>query len=172
MTEGLEIRLAEQITDEEREALFGWGENIFGIEDGFYRWRPKDWHFIVEEGGRAVGHVGVVRHTVEVAGAPVEVGGIGAVVTVPEVRGKGYAQAGMRRAAEFMCGELGVEAGLLFCRDPLVPFYARLGWQLVGDPVEVEQPSGKIVMPLNVMVLPCAGRSWPAGAVSLNSLPW
>ena len=172
MTTPFAIRIAGQLTEDEFQTLFKWGENIFGIEDGLFQWRPKDVHLLAETGGRVVAHVGLLRHSVEVAGRGVEVGGVGAVVTVPEAQGRGYAQAGMRRAAEFMCGEMGVEAGLLFCRDPLVPFYARLGWQLLADPVEVEQPQGKILMPLNVMVLPCEGRSWPAGAVRLNSLPW
>ncbi|MDQ3806018.1 MAG: hypothetical protein M3416_19580, partial [Acidobacteriota bacterium] len=83
-----------------------------------------------------------------------------------------HAQRGMRHAAEFMRHEWGVEFGLLFCRDALVPFYERLGWQLVNEPVEVEQESGPVVSTLNVMVLPCDGRDWPAGPVSLNSLPW
>ena len=28
-----EIRLVKDLTDEERKRLFGWGENIFGVED-------------------------------------------------------------------------------------------------------------------------------------------
>jgi hypothetical protein len=67
---------------------------------------------------------------------------------------------------------MGVEFGLLFCLDRLKPFYARQGWQLLHETVEFDQPSGKIVSPLNVMVLPCTGQTWPAGAVDLCSLPW
>jgi GNAT superfamily N-acetyltransferase len=168
----VEIRLSENLTDEERRALFEWGEHIFGVEDLQYRWRPKDLHFVTEEDGRPVGHVGLLKHEVSVAGRPVTVAGVGAVVTVPEAQGRGHAQRGMRHAAEFMRHEWGVEFGLLFCRDALVPFYGRLGWQLVNEPVEVEQDSGPVVSTLNVMVLPCDGRDWPAGPVSLNSPPW
>lgn len=168
----VEIRLSENLTDEERHTLFEWGEHIWGVEDLRYRWRPKDWHFVLEEDGRVVGHVGLVRHTVEAGGRPVEVAGIGGVVTVPEAQGRGHAQRGMRHAAEFMCREWGVEAGVLFCRDALRPFYERLGWQFVPDPVELEQETGPVVCSLNVMVLPCGGRAWPAGRVELKSFPW
>src|ERR1044071_6105818 len=34
---GVEIRFAEALTAEERETLFFWGENIFGVEDAQYR---------------------------------------------------------------------------------------------------------------------------------------
>ena len=166
------IRLVTELTDEERQRLFGWGENIFGIEDGKYAWRPKDLHFIMDVDGLAVSHVGLVDHTVNVAGQPVRVGGIGAVVTAGEMHGRGYAQKTLRYAERYMCEELNVDFGLLFCLDRLKPFYERQGWQLLSEPVEFDQPSGKMVSPINVMVLPCKGQAWPAGAVDLNSLPW
>lgn len=168
----VEIRLSETLSEEEWRTLFAWGENIFGSEDLQYRWRPKEVHFVLEEGGRALSHVGLLRHTVDAGGEPVRVAGLGGVVTVPEAQGRGLAQRGMRHAAEFMCQEWGVEFGLLFCRDALLPFYERLGWRRVEDSVEIEQPDGPVVSAMNVMVLPCGGREWPAGPVALNSLPW
>jgi hypothetical protein len=167
-----EIRLADALTEEERQALFFWGKDIFGIEDADYRWRPKDYHLITEEGGRPVSHVGLIRTTVAAGGLDITVGGVGGVVTVPEAQGRRYVHAAMRRAAEFMCGELGVEFGMLFCLPRLAPFYARQGWQMVEDEVEIEQPSGKVVWPYHVMVLPCGGRRWPAGRVEVGGLPW
>lgn len=168
----VEIRVSEALTNEEWRTLFGWGENIFGAEDLQYRWRPKDLHLLLAEDGRLVGHVGLLRHTVSVGGRPVTVAGVGGVVTVPEAQGRGHAQRGMRHAAEFFCREWGVEFGLLFCRDALVAFYQRLGWQLVEGPVEIEQPGGPVESSMNVMVLPCDGRAWPAGEVRLQSFPW
>ena len=166
------IRLVHELTDDERQRLFGWGENIFGIEDGKYTWRPKDLHFIMDVDGLAVSHVGLVDHIVNVAGQQVRVGGIGAVVTAGEMHGRGYAQKTLRYAEKYMCEELNVDFGLLFCLDRLKPFYARQGWQLLHEPVEFDQPSGKMISPINVMVLPCKGQVWPAGAVDLGSLPW
>lgn len=168
----VEIRVSEALTDEERRTLFGWGENIFGAEDLQYRWRPKELHFFLEEDGRLSSHVGLLRHAVSVGGRAVTVAGVGGVVTVPEAQGRGHAQRGMRHVAEFFCREWGVESGLLFCRDALVPFYRRLGWQVVEDPVEIEQADGPVVSAINVMVLPCDGREWPGGRVRLESFPW
>ncbi|HEX8558990.1 MAG TPA: GNAT family N-acetyltransferase [Pyrinomonadaceae bacterium] len=167
-----EIRYSEALTDEERAALYGWGENIFGIEDAAYRWRPKDFHFITEEGGRPLSHVGLVRTTVRVGGREVTVGGLGGVVTRPEAQGRRLVHAAMLRAAEFMCAELGVEFGMLFCLPRLAPFYERQGWRLVADEVEIEQPDGPLVWPYHVMVRPCGQRDWPAGRIEVGGLPW
>lgn len=167
-----EIRLVKALTDEERKRLFGWGENIFGVEDANYRWRPKDLHFILDVDNVPASHVGLIDHTVKVDGQPVRVGGIGAVVTAGELHGRGYAQKTLRYAERFLCEELKVEFGLLFCLDRLKPFYERQGWKLVQDIIEFDQPSGKVHSPFNVMVLPCGDRVWPAGAVDIGSFPW
>jgi GNAT superfamily N-acetyltransferase len=168
----VEIRVSEKLSEEERRTLFGWGENIFGAEDLRYRWRPKDVHLVLEEGGRVVSHIGLLRHAVSAGGRTVEVAGVGGVVTVPEAQGRGHAQRGMRHAAEFFCREWGVEFGLLFCGDALVAFYERLGWQPVPEPVVIEQPDGPVESAFHVLVLPCDGRAWPAGEVRLESFPW
>ena len=167
-----EIRLARELTDEERQRLFGWGENIFGIDDHKYQWRPKDLHFILDVDGKPASHVGVLEQVIKVEGQPVKVGGIGAVVTAGELHGRGYAQKTLRYAEAYMREELKVEFGLLFCLDRLKPFYERQGWQLLHDPVEFDQSSGKMISPMNVMVLPCGDRLWPAGAIDLCSFPW
>jgi len=166
------IRVVKDLNEEERQRLFGWGENIFGIEDHKYTWRPKELHFILDVDGIPASHVGLIDHFVNVSGQSVRVGGIGGVVTAGEMHGRGHAQKTLRYAESFMCEELKVDFGLLFCLDRLMPFYARQRWQLLEDPVEFDQPSGKILSPLHVMVLPCKGQTWPAGTVDLCSLPW
>lgn len=152
--------------------LFGWGEDIFGVEDKLYRWRPKDYHFVTEEDGRPLSHVGVLKTAVKAGGREVTVGGVGAVVTRPEAVGRRFVHEAMRRAALFMCEELRVEAGMLFCLERLAPFYARQGWRLVEDEAEFDQPAGRIVSPYRVMVLPCGGYEWPAGRVEVGGFPW
>ena len=168
----VEIRYAESLTPEEWQALFGWGENIFGIEDADYSWRPKDYHFITEEDGRALSHVGVLKTTVRAGSRVVTVGGVGGVATRPEAQGRRFVHAAMRQAADFIRHELGAEFGMLFCLPRLAPFYARQGWQMVEGEVVIEQPAGPVVWPYHVMVLPCGGRAWPAGPVEIGGLPW
>lgn len=170
---GVEIRLADRLGDEERRALFEWGEDLFGLGTLKIRWRPKELHFVVESAGRAVSHVGVLRHTIAVGERRVTVGGVGGVITRGDAQGSGYASLALERAATFMRDELDVEFGFLFCRDPLVPFYERHGWHLIDAPVTVSQDEDPpLVMPLNSMVLPFARRQWPQGPVNLESLPW
>ena len=167
-----EIRFADRLSDDEHKTLFEWAENVFGDDDAKYRWRPKDYHFITEEDGRVVSHVGVLKDTVRAGGQDVTVGGVGGVVTIPEAQGRHLVHAAMLRAAEFMCAELGVEFGMLFCLQRLVPFYSRQGWQLVEETVEFEQPAGKVVSPFRVMILPCRASVWPAGKVEVGGFPW
>jgi Acetyltransferase (GNAT) domain len=167
-----EIRVVNELTDEDRQRLFGWGENIFGLEDGKYTWRPKDLHVILYVDEQAASHVGLVEHSVSVAGQSVRVAGVGGVATNGLMHGRGYAQKTLRYAEKMMCEELKVEFGLLFCLDRLKSFYERMNWQLLSESVQFDQPSGKMLSPLNVMVLPCTQRTWPRGAVDLRSLPW
>lgn len=167
-----EIRFVRTLTDEERKRLFGWSDNVFGIEDGLYRWRPKDLHFILDVDGVSASHVGLLDHTVKVDGRPVRIGGIGAVVTAKEMHGRGYAQKTLRHAERFMCEELKVDFGLLFCLDRLRSFYERQGWQTVRERVEFDQPAGKMASPFNLMVLPCRNQVWPDGEIDICSFPW
>src|SRR4051794_8773264 len=97
-----EIRQAEVLTDEERQLLFGWGENIFGVAALKLSWRPKDLHFLLYADGEPVSHVGVLKHVVGVNGAPATVGGVGGVVTVPEAQKKGFACQLMQHTAKFL----------------------------------------------------------------------
>jgi hypothetical protein len=76
----------------------------------------------------------------------------------------------MQHAARFL-ENWEVEAGLLFCLPRRVPYYESQRWQVVHQPVLIEQASGEITSPLEVMVLPLAGP-WPAGKIKLNSFPW
>jgi len=166
-----EIVQSDALTDAEKEKLFGWGEDIFEANNLDLRWRPKDVHFVRYLDGEAVSHVGVLQHEVSVAGRGVKVGGVGAVVTPPAWQKRGYASELMRHAANYFKATP-VAAGLLFCLRRRVPFYESLGWQLVGHPVLIQQPTGEKVSPLEVMVLPLGDHVWPEGEVRLNSFPW
>lgn len=169
MTE--EVSLSASLTDADKQQLFGWGNNIFAVASLNLCWRPKELHLLLHARGNLVSHVGLLRHTVCVGGRAISVGGVGGVVTVPAMQRRGYAWLLMRHAAKLF-GEWQVDAGLLFCLPRMAPFYETLGWQIVERPVMIEQPSGKIVSPLQVMILPSDGRGWPDGEIDLHSLPW
>lgn len=165
------IRQADYLTVTEKEKLFSWGDDIFGADDLNLRWRPKDVHFLMEIDDETVSHVGVLKHEISVGGQLVTVGGVGGVVTIPAYQKNGYARELMLHAVEFF-KKWPVEAGLLFCLQRRVPYYESQGWQVIGRPVMVEQPSAEILSPLKVMVLPLSKANWPDGEVQLKSFPW
>src|SRR4030095_14741309 len=167
-----EIKQTQALTEDEKRQLFGWGENIFGVESLNLRWRPKDMHLLLYSDSRPISHVGDLKHVVSVAGQPRAIGGVGGVVTVPEAQKRGCARRLMEHATEFFQREWKVDAGLLFCLTKLEPYYEALGWQTVVSPVLIEQPNARIDSPLKVMILPLGGQSWSHETIELRSLPW
>lgn len=169
----IDIRRVPALSESERQRLVGWGSDIFGAEQLQLSWRPeRDCHFILLVDQQPVSRVGILKHPILVGEQTVLVGGIGGVVTIPQAQGQGYARALLEHVQQFLCDELQVDFGLLFCNDRLVPFYERRGWQRIANPVLIDQPAGRIEAPLHVMVYPCRQSVFPAGTVMLNSLPW
>lgn len=166
-----EIRRQNHITPEQENRIHGWSDTIYGSFDGF-AFREKDEHLLGYADGVLVSHAGLLTQTVDVAGQQFAVGGVGSVVTVPEAQGKGYATAILATLPDEFRNRMRVDFGMLFCRDALVPFYVRLGWRAMTDPVTVQQPDGERVVPFNIMVLPARSSAWPAGPVHIPSLPW
>jgi GNAT superfamily N-acetyltransferase len=165
----LDIRLTTAITDEQRHMLLGWSDDPFGINHISFHGRFKEIHLIGFENEQLVSHVGLLKDVVQVAGQPVSVAGVGAVITIPPAQRKGYAQALLQRAATYMRDTLQVEFGVLFCLPRLLPFYQKLGWQEIQSPVFIEQPEGRVLSPVLVMWLPCTSqRAWPAGPVEIG----
>lgn len=168
----VKIRQAIALTEAESRKLFGWGEDLFNVQQLSLRWRPKDPRFLLYDSGELVSHAGILKHVVIVSGEPVPVAGLGGVVTVPDAQRKGFARRLVQHAMRFAESEWKVDAGLLFCRPQMVAYYESLGWQIVEAPVMIEQPGGRIASPLSVMVLAFGRMVWPTGSVELQSLPW
>jgi len=171
----IDLRRFDELTEPERSEMDGLRAEIdFGTPP--YVWAPPEerpWRFLVWEDGRLVSHVGVLERTIRVDGQPLHVAGVYSVMTRPAERGRGYASAALEDAAVFMRDELPAAGhGLLICIDERVPFYGRLGWERVPDPVIFDQPGRRQVNEINTMVLPLRGRPWPRGEVDLCGLPW
>jgi len=164
----MDIRTFQTLPDAERQALFGWGEDLFSVNALGLRWRSKDRHFVLYEDGAPLASASVLRHEVHHR----VIGGLGGVITLPEARGRGLARQVVSRATEFMRDDLGVSFGLLFCLPRLVPFYESQGWTVVEQGVLIDQPGGKVPSPVPVMILPFGDEPWPAERVDLGSLPW
>lgn len=160
----MDIRTFQILPDAERQALFGWGEDLFGVNSLGLQWRSKDRHFVLYEDGAPKANASVLRHG--------RIGGLGEVITRPEVRGRGFARQVVGRATEFLRDEWGASFGLLFCFPRLVPFYGSQGWMLVEPGILIDQPGGKIPSPIPVMIRPFTDERWPLERVDLGSLPW
>jgi GNAT superfamily N-acetyltransferase len=168
----LEIKQATTLTEAEQQTLFGWGENIFGVQAHSLQWRHKDLRFLLYDNGELVSHAGILQHSVNVDGEAIPVAGLGGVVTVPAAQRRGFARQLVQHALKHAEIEWQVEAGLLFCRPEMIAYYSALGWQRVESRVMIEQPEGKITSPLPVMVLPFRDLHWPTGTIELEGLPW
>ncbi len=164
----MDIRTFQAFPEAERQALFGWGEDLFSVNAVGLQWRSKDRHFVLYEDGAPLASASVLRHEVR----NVVVGGLGGVIALPEARGRGLARQVVGRATEFMRDDLGASFGLLFCLPRLVPFYESQGWTVVEPGVLIDQPGGKVPAPTPVMVLPFGPELWPNERVDLGSLPW
>jgi hypothetical protein len=62
---------------------------------------------------------------------------------------------------------------MLFCQPAKRAVYASFGFREITDPVSVEQPGGRVEVPLSAMWLALrAGQVWPAGRVDVHGLPF
>ncbi len=170
----IDIRPARGLTEVEQRQLevclgAAFGDDELGRQ---YQWAGDDWCLLLKAAGEIASHVGVVDRTVTVAGAPVKVGGVGGVATLPRWQRRGLAAQLMQAAAPFMRDALHAEFGLLVCGEPRLAYYGRLGWQQVAGPLLVDQPGGQVLLPAQIMVLPLVGRPWPPGLIDLCGLPW
>jgi GNAT superfamily N-acetyltransferase len=160
------------LTPAQRQEIWDWLWQVFGAEAQAYTWAEPDWHVIGYEDGQRVCHIDITERTAMAGGQSVRLGGIGGVMTIPEYRGRGLASAALQRAAAFLHDPLVVEFGLLTCDPAMTPFYHKLGWQIVEEPLVYDQPSGKVNLDGAVMILPCRERAWPMGPIDLCGFPW
>jgi predicted N-acetyltransferase YhbS len=136
-------------------------------------WAAPQWALMVREGGDLVAHVGLIIRDATLDGRAVRIGGIGSVKTHPAARGQGHAGRALEQAASFFADDAALAFALLVCRTPLVPFYARLGWQSFSGTLLVEQPGGTVPFTANeVMTLPLHEPAPASGTIDLQGLPW
>jgi len=168
----IDIRRSADLSDAETALFAQWVHDIFGEEEDKYEWAQPDWRVVVRSERQYVCHAAITERTATAGGEPVRLGGIGGVMTPPEWRGRGLAAVALRETAAFLRGKMRADFGLLLCSAGLAPFYRKLGWDCIEAPLTFDQPSGKVGWDEEVMVLPCAERSWPEGPIDLCGLPW
>jgi GNAT superfamily N-acetyltransferase len=176
----IDVKQAATLDDDERAALKAltaavYPPEVVAVSPGRHvQWAPPDYSVLVfTPGGKLVSHVGIVVRTGTLDGAAVRIGGIGSVKTHPRAQGRGYASAGLCRAATALHDDHRVAFSLLVCQEHLLPFYNRLGWRPFAGRLLVEQPAGQTVFTLNrPMVLSGLSAAPEDGMIDLKGLPW
>jgi GNAT superfamily N-acetyltransferase len=101
-------------------------------------------HVVAEVDGQVVAHAMIVDrplylgHEADVA---IDAGYVEAVVTRPELRGRGHGTETMRRVGEILAEAYAIGALATGSNE----FYARLGWETWTGPTSVRMPDGERV---------------------------
>lgn len=176
----IDLKPVATLDDDERAALKAltaavYPPEVVAVSPGRHcQWAPPDYSILVfTPEGELVSHVGLVVRTGTLDGAAVRIGGVGSVKTHPWAQGRGYASAGLRRAATALHDDHQVAFSLLVCQEHLLPFYHRLGWLPFSGRLMVEQPTGPTVFTINrPMVLAGLIAAPQDGMIDLKGLPW
>jgi GNAT superfamily N-acetyltransferase len=168
----IDIEVSDSYPQETKLELSGGEKDPSRTHDYKLNWRPTETHIFASKGDTKMCHVGLVRQTVEVSGLSFDVAGVGGVLVRSGERGRGYGRAALKAAETFALREWKLELMLLFCREPLRPWYDALGWRRVLGATWAEQANGSIVLPLESMWKSLNGARWPDGDVYLRSRPW
>ena len=162
----LSVREWIDLTGREREA--------FGAQSAGVVWHAKERHVgLREPGGRLAAVAGATTADVEVDGAGAfPVVGLGGLIIRKDLRGQGLMPALMDALAR-LAESMGPDRAMIFCESHLIELYQRRGYSLIPDPVWVDQPDGRIEMPVAALWRPLRpAPPWPSGRVDLRTLPF
>jgi GNAT superfamily N-acetyltransferase len=146
----------------------------FGGVGGTLTWREKTRNIgIREDDGRLVAAAGAVLAEVEVGQEPpFQVVGLGGLIVTRTARGRGLARVLSVRLLE-IAREFEVKRAMLFCMPELMSRYEELGFAPIDAPVWVDQPGGRVEMPMRAMWASLGeGVGWPPGRVELVGEPF
>jgi predicted GNAT family N-acyltransferase len=157
-----------------------WDEVLAGEHEPFgpvgarLQWRQKERHVGLRDSHqRLVAVAGAATVTVEFEdGKASEVVGLGGVIVTRRLRGRGLVSELLDRLLA-VASEMGADRAMLFCRPELLALYERFGFVEITAPVWVDQPPGRIQIPMSAMWRPLReGVGWPAGPVEVRGLPF
>jgi GNAT superfamily N-acetyltransferase len=175
----IDLKLDHLLPSAERQAINQLSEAVYppGVIPAWglapIEWAPQTVRAMLWEDEHLVCHVGALIRCALIDGRPVQVGGIGGVMTAPDSRRRGYAQAALAAMRAYLVDDQQVSFSLLFCGDNLRSLYGKLDWRLFADPPLVEQHGMTIEFTLNPAMVQDGIDSAPvAGRLDLRGPPW
>lgn len=110
-------------------------------------------HFVVVEGDALYSAARVNRTTIQHQGQDYVVYGLGGVLTYPAFRKKGFGSWVVREATQYIHQQADADIAVLWTATHNLPFYERLGWELmpdvqfiIGDREQPDVPDGHVLM--------------------------
>lgn len=151
----LDIIHRDEVTPEQEGFINHWSQAYFGEAAITKRLSsaPVHWRLILRDGEKMVSQVAVTELEVDFDGTRLTVGAIGGLFTPEKFQGRGYANALMDRAEDFIFMKLEFPFGILFCLPALVPFYAKRRWTEIAGPVTLEKNHGNHTWGAATMIL-------------------
>jgi GNAT superfamily N-acetyltransferase len=109
--------------------------------------QPQHRHVVLVDSDQVVGHAGFLPIEVETDGTRLAGIGLGGVMIHRRHRGQAMGGHLVEETTKRMRAT-GRPLAMLFCGEPRLAFYRRLGWQQLTGTVTVDQEAGAVVMPL------------------------
>jgi aminoglycoside 2'-N-acetyltransferase I len=136
--------------------------------------RPDLRVLVLDEAGDVISHVGLYRRVITWNGQKMHAGGIGGVLTRPDLRNRGLATIALNAAIQTLRAEDSVNFAILFCEPDRAPFYVARGFKPFEGQVYVEQPhKGRVRFDAIAPHVHDLKRTAPTlGALDLCGLPW
>jgi predicted acetyltransferase len=164
------IQPREKLSSKQLSELVQWFEEEFGHIP--IQWADPEYYVFAISDSEIISRLGIIERKVSVNEHPLNVAGISGVITRSEYRKSGIASYVLKNAVAFISNDLGINYGLLLCRDEVASVYEKLGWKVFDGPTTFHQPNGKMIYHKLTMVLECGQEKWPIGAIDLCGLPW
>ena len=176
----VEIKARADLTDDESMALTNLSHAVYPPDEEFddgasqIQWSGSMWRVLLwDDNEELVTHIGMLTRYGLCDKASVLIGGMGGVHTHPKSRRKGYAGIALGHAAKFLRDEQHVDFSLLVCRDGLIPYYARFGWQCFVGEMLVQQESGQVKFTYNKPMVLAGNKPVPeCDVIDLCGKPW
>ena len=90
---------------------------------------PDDIHFLVYCKSELIGYTTLTNHNIVLNGKTIQTYGVGCVCTLES--GKGYGAILMKEINNWFLEN--TYKGFLLCRDAVIKFYSKHGWQLINN---------------------------------------